>query len=236
MNTSVHYENTLRFQAAWLDVPPERLTEEKSFVRTTKIRGEQMPGYAKPFQVYALRMEGKTAVCAACVPTLEHETHRRLGKIEPTTAALWFEALNLAIDSSRACPLYEKDIGAFVRFYQEAYPECKNVDWVPDYARSMIDRDGLFGIFDGEGQLVCAADLPDTPYLPKLIAEPGIFTLREHRRKGYAAAACAALMQAQLRRGLTPYWSCAADNAASINLAKHLGFQPFGELWRLEHL
>jgi len=235
MNGSIYYDNTLRFQAAWLNVPPERLIEENHFVHPTKIRGDRIPGYAKPFQVYALRMEGKTAVYAACVPALENELHRRLEKIKPTTAALWFEALNPAIDTSRARPLNGKDIGAFVRFHQEAYPECKNIDWVPDYARKLIGRDGLFGIFEG-CRLVCAADLPDTPYLPELIAEPGIFTLREHRRKGYAAAVCAALIQAQLQRGRTPYWSCGADNAASINLAKHLGFQPFGDIWRLEHL
>jgi len=233
----IHYENTLRFQAAWLDVPLERLHEDKSFINPTKKRGEKIPGYAKPFQVYALRMESRSAIYAACVPELEPKLRRRdiFRKMKPTSVCLYFKALNPAIDFTRARALKEDDIEAFIGFHQEAYPECKTHDWIPEYARGLIARDCLLGIFEGE-RLISAADAPDTPYLPKAIMEPGVFTLPEHREQGHAAAVCAALIEAQLEKDMTPYWSCAADNAASIQLAKHLGFKIFGELWRLERI
>lgn len=232
-----HYAAALRFQAAWLDVLPERLCEDKSFVNPTKIRGECVPGYAKPFQVYALHMEGSEAIFAACVPALEAKLRRRdiFRETKPTSACLYFSSLNPAIDFSRAKALEESDIEAFVQFHREAYPACKNHDWIPDFARESIAGERLFGVFEG-GRLVSVADAPTTPYLPEAIVEPGIFTLQEHRRKGYAAIVCAALIDAQLRRGLTPYWSCAAENAASIKLAKHLGFKMLGELWKLERI
>jgi len=231
---SNRYDNILRFQAAWLDVPLERLYEDKGFVNPTKTRGEKIPGYAKLFQVYALRMEGSEAIYAACVPEIKIKPGM-FEKIKPTSACLYFDNLNPSIDFSRARALEESDIKAFVQFHQKAYPECKTHDWIPDFARGSIAQERLFGIFEG-GRLVSVADAPTTPYLPEVIVEPGIFTLPEHRKKGYAAIACAALVHAQLQKGMTPYWSCAADNAASIALAKHLGFKPFGGLWRLERI
>jgi len=51
-----------------------------------------------------------------------------------------------------------------------------------------------------------------------------IETLEAHRRKGLARATCVALIRHCLREGLTPIWSCRAENAESIILANKLGF------------
>ena len=226
MNAS--YEAALRYQAAWLDVPPERL-EGEGFVNLTDIRGEKVPGYAKPVRLHALRREGRQEIYAACAPGMRKKPRPK----HPDSLFFWFDTLNPSIDISQARALDKNDLPAFVRFHKEAYPKSSNYDWLPAYFQSITAQRRCFGVFESE-RLVCVADAPSIPYLPALIVEPGIMTLPDFRRRGYATAACAALIEEQLRRSLAPIWTCAIDNEASAALAQHLGYRPFGVLWRIE--
>jgi GNAT superfamily N-acetyltransferase len=54
--------------------------------------------------------------------------------------------------------------------------------------------------------------------------ELGAVTREADRGHGYAALLCAHLIPLCRERGLAPYWSCDADNVASIKLAQRLGF------------
>lgn len=63
------------------------------------------------------------------------------------------------------------------------------------------------------------------PFVTANNAELATFTKETHRGQGYAATACAYFIQACRARGLRPYWSCDADNVASIKLARKLGFK-----------
>lgn len=222
-----HYAAALCYQAAWLDVPPERLDGE-GFVHPTPIRNEKIPGYPEPVRVHALRIEGREEIYAACAPGLE----RKLRLKKPTSRFFYFEALNPTIDVSQARPLHADDLPAFLRFFKKAYPDAREFDWILAYFHGIAALQRCFGIFEG-GLLVSVADAPTIPYLPELIVEPGIMTLPEFRRRGYAAAVCAAFLAEQLRRGLSPIWTCAMDNEASAGLARHLGYRPFGTLWRM---
>jgi RimJ/RimL family protein N-acetyltransferase len=56
-------------------------------------------------------------------------------------------------------------------------------------------------------------------------AEIGAFTRNAYRGRGYAPIACAYLIQACEQRGYQPYWSCDAENMASIRVAQKLGFR-----------
>jgi RimJ/RimL family protein N-acetyltransferase len=56
-------------------------------------------------------------------------------------------------------------------------------------------------------------------------AEIGAVTRAAYRGRGYASSACAHLIQACAQRGYRAYWSCDADNAASAQVARKLGFQ-----------
>ena len=56
-------------------------------------------------------------------------------------------------------------------------------------------------------------------------AEIGAVTWEAYRGNGYAPIACAYLMQLLERRGYRAYWSCDADNLASIRVAQKLGFR-----------
>ena len=57
------------------------------------------------------------------------------------------------------------------------------------------------------------------------VAEIGAITHEPFRGQGYAAIACAFLIQACERRGCQVSWTCNADNQASIQVARKLGFR-----------
>ena len=63
------------------------------------------------------------------------------------------------------------------------------------------------------------------------IAEIGVITQEEHRRKGYATIVCAHLIEACRQRGYGVYWSCDVQNMASVRTAQKLGFQSEGRYW-----
>lgn len=54
--------------------------------------------------------------------------------------------------------------------------------------------------------------------------EVGVTTHAQHRGRGLATAACATLIAACESEGLAPWWDCAAQNDASVRLARRLGF------------
>jgi GNAT superfamily N-acetyltransferase len=60
-----------------------------------------------------------------------------------------------------------------------------------------------------------------------------IDTLETHRRRGYAAAAVAAMARHLAPAGRRPVWGAAEDNPASMLLARKLGFEPVDELFLL---
>jgi GNAT superfamily N-acetyltransferase len=53
----------------------------------------------------------------------------------------------------------------------------------------------------------------------------GAVTREAYRGRGYAPIACAYLIQVLEQRGYGAYWSCDADNPASIRVAHKLGFR-----------
>jgi GNAT superfamily N-acetyltransferase len=56
-----------------------------------------------------------------------------------------------------------------------------------------------------------------------------IYTLEDHRRKGYAEAVAGRYLDTCTKRGLNPYWDCMAENLPSAKLAEKLGFTKAGE-------
>jgi GNAT superfamily N-acetyltransferase len=56
------------------------------------------------------------------------------------------------------------------------------------------------------------------PFVGVHNVEIGAVTREAHRGHGYGAITCAHLIQTCLERGFEPYWSCDADNQASIKL------------------
>jgi RimJ/RimL family protein N-acetyltransferase len=63
------------------------------------------------------------------------------------------------------------------------------------------------------------------PFVTARNAELATFTRETHRGHGYATKTCAHFLKTCRKRGLEPYWSCDADNLASVGLARKLGFR-----------
>jgi len=63
------------------------------------------------------------------------------------------------------------------------------------------------------------------PFVAARNIELATLTKESHRGHGYAAITCAHFIQTCQTRGLAPYWSCDADNLASVRLARKLGFK-----------
>lgn len=62
--------------------------------------------------------------------------------------------------------------------------------------------------------------------LPALgLYEPGVFTRKEQRGKGYGTMVTARLIQEIEASGGQTYWNCAQQNAASAAIARKLGYQ-----------
>jgi len=71
---------------------------------------------------------------------------------------------------------------------------------------------------------------------PDGIINLGIITLKEHRRKGYAASVCAAFIEHNEKQGLLPLWQCDFDNLASRSLAERLGLRHMGNMYSISTL
>lgn len=70
----------------------------------------------------------------------------------------------------------------------------------------------------------CAVATACVEKLTSRYGEITVYTLEEERRKGYCTA-CASLVARDLQdRDITPVWMTGADNAASLRVARKLGF------------
>jgi RimJ/RimL family protein N-acetyltransferase len=74
------------------------------------------------------------------------------------------------------------------------------------------------------------ASLAFSSFVTSSQLEIGIETVEQHRGRGLATLACAALIDHCLARGLEPVWACRLDNGASHRLAETLGFVPVRHL------
>lgn len=63
--------------------------------------------------------------------------------------------------------------------------------------------------------------------------EAGVQTVAEYRGRGFATRVTAAFAGAVRARGLLPLYSTTWENAASQQVAKHLGLTPYAEDWHL---
>ena len=107
---------------------------------------------------------------------------------------------------------------------EEIYKEVLGIDWAADgccFFKSYVDfkKNGLGYVVFKDGQLVCIAS-SYTAYENTIGVTIG--TVKEHRRKGLAAACAATLILECLERGIYPEWEAA--NMDSVALAEKLGY------------
>lgn len=245
MNTLV---TTRRYYAAWLDVPPDHLTQPGLRAVPSPKRDVRQAGYARPFDLYAYIADDTTLISYgsrladridAVVATFRSApdpvvvTARLRALLGPARVQhahkFVFTALRAGLSTDSARPLTGADYDAFLRFHRAQYADADQAAWLPDYFAGLVARGDLFGVVV-DGRLVSVADVPDVPYMSDLVAEPGIVTLAGYRRRGYATAAVGALLAHLLAEGKAPLWSCGAGNVGSRALAERVGFEKFADV------
>ncbi len=99
----------------------------------------------------------------------------------------------------------------------------------PGEARRVL-HEGIVAGAIMEGRVVAAVEgYPATRRFVNLCVE----TLEPYRKRGFAAACSACVIEEVLRRKQTPVWSTSAINWASLATAKKLGFRKFSEMMYL---
>ena len=88
-----------------------------------------------------------------------------------------------------------------------------------------LDHWAVFGAFEDE-RLVAAGSM--YPWMEAPLADIGVLTLATARGRGFARAVVLAMAAHARAQGLEPQYRCQLDNAASIALAKSVGFALYG--------
>jgi RimJ/RimL family protein N-acetyltransferase len=115
-----------------------------------------------------------------------------------------------------------KDAAVFAAFQSSATEQDLDDAYVE------LDHWAVFGAFDEQGSLVCAASM--YPWDGQKIADLGVLTLPPHRGRGHAAKVVRAISRYACAQGYEPQYRCQLDNGASVALAKAAGFTLFGTL------
>lgn len=135
-------------------------------------------------------------------------------------------------DYGAARALKPADYPMYEAFFREAHPNADHSGWLQDYFTEKAH--GCFTGYISGGRLLSVCDLPDMPYMQGRIQHTGIMTLESERRKGCGLCVTALAAHNLLERGICPQWECGADNAASIGLAKAIGYREYGAAYILE--
>jgi len=242
---------TKRYYAEWLDVDPAVLDTPGVSAVPSSRREERQAGYSRPFEVYCF-VSGETTVISYhrrfqdrigdLVQLFAHdgdpeETKARLAELlgvapRHTCARAYkyrFVRLPEGLDTTRARQLSRDDYADFLAFHTAQYPNAHQESWLQAYFKKIADKGYVYGIYV-DGRLVSATDAPDVPYMADVVVEPGINTLPDYRRRGYARTVVGALVKRWLKEGKVPLWSCNFANTGSQRLAEGLGYAKLADV------
>ena len=129
--------------------------------------------------------------------------------------------------------LKDEDYPLYEAFFRAVSPNADPDGWLHEYFIEKTSKEYFAGYFS-DRKLLSVCDAPDMPYMEDAIQHTGINTLKEEQRKGYAACTAALATRHLLEKGVCPQWECHADNIASIELAKSIGYKEYGTAYILE--
>lgn len=125
----------------------------------------------------------------------------------------------------RMTPAGMDELETLSRLHQAATLEMEHrgfpLEHCRERVRESIEAGGLFLWRDGRGETVCMTCRHDGAPFSRLAL---VYTLPEHRRRGYAANLVHGVTQTILADGLTPILYADADYAASNACYRKLGF------------
>jgi RimJ/RimL family protein N-acetyltransferase len=247
---NLHYTQTKKYYASWLDVPLEHLDKKGIFLIETEKRKIYPKGHPKNLEMYCVAFDDSIFISYS--KELNEKVNLRncfddiVDKniaIDKLTAlfgeqlkhrkAHYFTSLPENIDFSKVVVMKKENYEDYLQFFLKQNPKASPEGWLYEYFIKIVENKRCFGVYE-EDILVCATGAPDIPFLEGIITEPGIDTLKDYRNKGYALAACAKYIEVALNKNETPIWTCWHSNIASIKLAEKLGYKWFCDLFTVE--
>ena len=134
------------------------------------------------------------------------------------------------------------------RFHPFTVPGCRRLTLADRPLNEEMNRVGVYGcpeesVRDGtafgviaDGKLAARSTVVPTPEMTARykLAWPGVETLPDYRRRGYAKAVVTGTTETLLARGITPAYDCAVANVASASTARSVGYRLYSErlTWR----
>lgn len=234
---------------AWLNISAKEVYQAKGIIISSDKRRLRKPDSWLMF-LPICAFETRDALIISCIPQWEAEL-RDITKNASISQALkiiklfsnkkalhndrfkfyGINKLNGEIDSAKAQALKKTQYEEFAAYYRKVHPGVAQLvdpnDWMLSEFDDITKKKIHYCVFI-ENEIVSATGSENMPNAPKGLIQIGVDTLREHRRKGYASAACAAFIKDKTEQGKFPVWTCELNNLPSEMLAKKLGFQHLG--------
>lgn len=235
---------TEEYYSHFCGVELSRLKQGTHFV-CSAARDSRLEALGCKYAIYLLERDGLCAVAYSPKYAEFMERLKRCGSEEVVSALsrrFQMKKIKLMVfvkeavtDYAGAKILSPADYPLYEMFFREAYPNADPSGWLRDYFTEKAGK-GYFTGYLRDGRLLSVCDPPDMPYMEGKIQHTGIRTLEAERRKGYAARTAALAAHNLLEKGICPQWECGADNSASLELAKSIGYMEYGDAYILEEI
>jgi hypothetical protein len=248
---SMNYENsrwlelTRKYYSSWLDFDLSQISDEKLIFKESCKRDKVIKGYGKSFPLYCYLEEDTRVVSYSKILEVKLEEIKRIfqkhsaipevkEKLETLLGGKlghnkkFYYTKKQGCSNNNSIQLKSENYNDYLAFFNELHPKVKT-DWLEEYFLSLIERGYCWGYYEN-GKLVCFSDAPDIPYMNDIIVEPGINTLEEHRKKGFAKEVIMAFVNYLLQKNKVPIWSCSSTNKASMALANSAGFNKLADV------
>ena len=236
----------------WLNLPLEEIIQAKGIILISNEKRRLKPrGWLMYLPICIF--ETNQAIIISCIPEWEDELRGKLNCVEAVDVMpiikeyakeknlycdghLFYglDALNNNIDFSGAILMDDTQYDQNWEFCSKLYPTMYEIiepdEQMAEEFKSMIKKEPRY-CYIVDGKIVSMTEAENVPNIPEGVIHLGINTLREYRRKGYAAEVCAAFIDNYIRRNIYPIWQCDITNTASQALAEKLGFKCLGSAY-----
>lgn len=245
-----YFQLTRQYYSNWLDISVDEMSKEGIILIESNKRKVCPKGHPKNFELYAIANNSSLFISFSSDIENSVQISQKLSKVTTVNDGIaklnevfmdklhhrkihYFTELVEDIDTSDVICLKKENYPDYLKFFNKQNPNASPEEWLEEYFVDISDNKRCYGIYK-DNSLVCVTGAPDIPFMEGIITEPGVDTLEEYRRKGYAQAVCTEYIKHAISRNEVPIWSCWYNNFASYNLAEKLGYKQFGDLFTLE--
>lgn len=235
-------ELTQEYYSCFCGINLTELETGNYFVALPK-RDEVLKGYGSKYTIYILEKEDSLVISYSPKYEIfveELKSYKKEEIINRISQRFPLKKMQLMIfdkeivtDYGQAKILDKTDYEMYKQFFCEMFPGIEIEGWLYDYFKDKVKREHFAG-YVLNGRLVSVCDAPDMPYMEGMIQHTGISTLYTEQKKGYAKLTSALATHRLLEQEICPQWDCDADNIASIELAKSIGYVAYGKAYFFE--